>query len=133
MAGSGCAGAETLWGTTVPNVCNQAALVGRRAMREGGPSRFGDAAVLIFLVAQCLDGIFTYVGVMTFGLAIEANPLVGGLMLHLGEGTGVLSAKVVASVLGIALHLRQVHGAVALLATFYMAVAIVPWSLILFL
>ena len=47
---------------------------------------FGDVAILAFLFAQCFDGIFTYVGVSTFGLGVEANPLIAGLMATLEIG-----------------------------------------------
>jgi hypothetical protein len=97
------------------------------------PSRFGDVVIVLFLLAQCLDGVLTYVGVTTYGLAIEGNPLISALMLHFGQGTALLGAKVIAGVLGIALHLRRIHKAVALLALFYFVAAIVPWSAILFL
>ena len=120
---TGYANPETFWGTGVPKVWNPT----RRR------SRFGDAMLVLFLLAQCLDGVFTYVGVMTFGLGIEANPLITALMVYFGEGVALLGAKCVASALGIMLHLRQVHGAVAALAAFYVAVAIVPWTAILFL
>jgi hypothetical protein len=96
------------------------------------PSRIGDAVFVLFLLAQCLDGVFTYVGVLTFGPGIEANPVVGGLMLHFGEEAGLLSAKIVAIVLGMALHLRQVHAAIAALTAFYFGVAVLPWTVILF-
>ena len=43
---------------------------------ESPRSRFGDFAVLAFLVVQCLDGIFTYLGVTIWGPGIEANPIV---------------------------------------------------------
>ena len=95
-------------------------------------SVFGDIALIAFLAAQCLDGVFTYVGVMTYGVGIEANPIVAGLMTSLGYEAGLLSAKLVASVLGVCLHLRSVHRAVAILTVFYFAVAIGPWSVILF-
>jgi hypothetical protein len=95
-------------------------------------STFGDIALVAFLLAQCFDGALTYVGVLTFGLGIEANPIVAALMKHLGHGTALLSAKLVASGLGIALHLRQVHRAVALLAVFYVLVAVLPWTASLF-
>ena len=94
-------------------------------------SLFGDLALVLFLLAQCFDGVFTYVGVTSFGIGVEANPIIAMLMLELGHGTGLLSAKVVAALLGIALHLRQVHGAVALLTLFYTAAAIVPWMVVL--
>jgi hypothetical protein len=49
-----------------------------------------------------------------------------------GHGVALTLAKVIAAILGIGLHLRQVHAAVALLAAFYISIAIVPWMLILF-
>jgi uncharacterized membrane protein len=95
-------------------------------------SRFGDVVLVIFLLAQCFDGVLTYVGVVTYGVSIEANPLITTLMAHLGHGTALMTAKVTAGLLGIALHLRNVHGAVAALACFYVTVAILPWMAILF-
>ena len=94
-------------------------------------SLFGDVAILAFLLAQCLDGIFTYVGVNTFGLGVEANPLIAGLMASFGHGTALLGAKAVAGALGMCLHLLELHSAVAVLAGFYVTVAIVPWVAIL--
>jgi hypothetical protein len=121
MASTGYAPSERFWGTTVPTVWNP-------ALR----SRFGDAVLVVFLLAQCFDGVFTYVGVLSFGMDIEANPVIATLMRQFGEGAALLGAKAVAAALGIALHLRQVHGAVALLAVFYLVVAIAPWMAILF-
>ena len=45
---------------------------------------------------------------------------------------GIISLFILAIALGIALHLRQVHLAVALLAGFYVLVAVLPWIAILF-
>ena len=94
-------------------------------------SRFGDVAIVAFLLAQFLDGIFTYIGVNTFGLGVEANPLIAGLMASFGHGAALVGTKTVAAGLGVCLHVRQIHAAVALLAGFYIAVAIVPWLAIL--
>ena len=88
--------------------------------------------MIAFLLAQASDGILTYVGVSTLGLAIEGNPIVSWLMGTLGYGVGVSTAKVVAGCFGIALHLSSVHKAVAGLASFYFVVAIGPWVLVLF-
>ena len=88
--------------------------------------------LVAFLLVQCFDGVFTYVGVTAFGLGIEANPVVAGLMAQFGHAGGLLGAKVMAAVLGICLHLRKVHLAVAMLTGFYAAAAIAPWTLILF-
>lgn len=109
-------------GTTVPKMGNQPV---RRRL-------FGDAVLVLFLLAQCFDGVFTYVGVLTFGLEVEANPLIASLMAEFGHGPALAGAKIVAALLGIALHLREIHGAVALLAAFYVTAAIVPWTAILF-
>jgi hypothetical protein len=53
-------------------------------------------------------------------------------MVHLGNGPGLLTAKIAASGLGICLYIGKIHGVVALLAGLYMTVAIAPWTLILF-
>ena len=111
------------FGTAVPHGWSRTA---RRSL-------FGDVVLVVFLLAQCFDGVFTYVGVLTFGASIEANPLIAMLMTQFGHGAALVGAKAVAAMLGIALHLRHVHSAVGLLAVFYVAVAILPWMVILFL
>jgi hypothetical protein len=114
--------ATTLLGTALPRVWNQPR---RRSV-------FGDVVLLAFLLLQCLDGVFTYVGVITLGSRIEANPLIAALMAHFGDAAALVGAKLLAAVLGIGLHVGQIHTAVALLAAFYLLVAIVPWIAILF-
>jgi uncharacterized membrane protein len=109
-------------GSTVPTVWSRPA---RRSL-------FGDAALILFLLAQCFDGVFTYVGVASFGLSIEGNPIIVALMTTFGQGVALIGAKTVAGVLGICLHLREVHGAVAALTGLYLAAAIVPWTALLF-
>ena len=89
---------------------------------------FGDIAVVGFLVVQCLDGIFTYLGVSMWGPGIEANPLLSSAMALAGPGTALAGAKLVAVFFGMLLHLRRVHRLVFLLTAFYFAVAILPWA-----
>ena len=96
-------------------------------------ARFGDTVVIAFLIAQACDGVFTYVGVSTYGMHVEGNPLLGWLMAVLGSGAGVAAAKAAAGGFGIALHLIAVHRVVAALAVFYVAVAVVPWIAVLYL
>ena len=100
----------------------------------GGTRRsiFGDVALIVFLLAQASDGVLTYIGVSTYGPHIEGNPLIAWLMAAMGEGPALATAKLTAGFFGIALHLSAVHKAVALLAGFYVAVAIIPWVAILF-
>jgi hypothetical protein len=94
---------------------------------------FGDLAVIVFLLAQVSDGVLTYIGVSTYGHSIEGNPLITWLMSVMGEGPGLATAKLTAGVFGMLLHLSAVHKAVAILAGFYIVVAVIPWLAILYL
>jgi hypothetical protein len=96
-------------------------------------SRFGDVAVVLFLVAQAMDGVLTYVGVTMLGTHMEANPFIAWLMGSVGSGAGLTGAKLVACGLGILLHLTSVHRVVASLAAFYLLVAVLPWMALLYL
>ena len=123
MAASAYADPRAFYGISLPKVWQPTL---RRSL-------FGDVILVAFLLAQCFDGVFTYVGVQTHGLMIEANPLIAMMMMSLGHGAALAGAKGMAAILGICLHLRRVHGAVACLTLFYMVVAILPWMAILFL
>jgi hypothetical protein len=94
---------------------------------------FGNLVVIAFLIAQACDGVFTYVGVSVYGAHVEANPVIGWMMRTMGQGAALATAKGVAGAFGIALHLSSVHRVVAVLALFYITVAVVPWVAILFL
>lgn len=94
-------------------------------------SIFGEVAMIFFLLVQALDGAFTYIGISMYGIDIEMNPIIAFLVLEFGQGTALVATKSVASMLGIVLHLRQVHRAVFFLAMFYLCVAIWPWAAIL--
>jgi hypothetical protein len=98
---------------------------------EQPKSLFGDLVVVAFLLVQCLDGVFTYLGVGIWGPTIEANPLISSAMAVAGSGAGIGAAKVVAIGFGILLHLRRVHSAVALLTAIYFTMAILPWTVLL--
>ena len=104
--------------------------VGRDGVTER--SLFGDAALLLFLLAQMADGVLTYVGVSVYGLHMEGNPLIGWMMSTMGHGPALATAKITAGFFGIALHLSAVHKAVAMLTAFYLAVAVFPWVAVLF-
>src|SRR3989442_9439752 len=91
---------------------------------------FGDVAVLSFLIVQCLDGAFTYLGVSFWGPGIEANPLIVSTVQAIGLGAGLAMAKLVAASFGMLLHLRRAHTLVAFLTALYVAVAILPWTAI---
>jgi hypothetical protein len=103
-----------------------------RKLGVAGRSTFGDVVLVAFLLSQACDGVLTYVGVSTYGVRIEGNPLLGWLMSSLGQGLALTAAKTTAGVFGIALHLTAVHRVVALLTAFYVAAAVLPWIGILF-
>jgi hypothetical protein len=84
--------------------------------------------LVLFLIVQACDGAMTYLGVKTYGHAVEGNPLLVWLMAWAGEGPGLTVAKVLAGTFGIALHLTAVHRVVAALTAFYVAAAILPWA-----
>ena len=100
------------------------------ALRLG--TRFGDLAIVAFLIAQAADGVFTYVGTSVLGPTIEGNPLIIALMAGLGRGLGITATKVIAVSLGILLHLIGVHRVIAILTGLYFVVAILPWTSVLF-
>jgi hypothetical protein len=100
----------------------------RRPRLDSAHGMFGDLAVIVFIVVQCLDGAMTYLGLHHWGLSVEANPLVSSAISVAGPGTGLAATKAFAVGLGMMLHLRQVHVVVAALALFYIAVAILPWT-----
>src|SRR5438552_3927083 len=100
------------------------------AMHNPAETRFGDITFITFMVVQALDGGLTYLGLHIWGPSIEANPLISSAVSFAGVGTGLAAAKFVAVGLGMLLHLRRVHGVVALLTAFYFAVAIVPWAMV---
>jgi hypothetical protein len=91
-------------------------------------SRFGDAVILLFLFAQTADGMCTYVGLSTWGVNLEANPLLLGLITTFGLGTAVTGAKLVAALLGVSLHRLGVHGILAGLTGLYLFAALLPWA-----
>ena len=77
---------------------------------------FGNIALFVFVLTQALDGVLTYIGVSTFGLKAEGNPVIAWLMGSLGNGTDVATAKFTAVSFGVALYLSNVPRAVAGLA-----------------
>ena len=91
-------------------------------------SLFGDLMVVGFVLMQCLDGVFTYVGVGIWGPTIEANPIISSAMNAAGVAAGLGGAKAVAIGFGMLLHLRRVHYIVALLTAIYFTIAVLPWT-----
>ena len=85
-----------------------------------------------FLLTQILDGILTYTGVVMFGAAAEGNPLLVWLMASYGEVIALTAAKMLSALCGVALYMLAVDRLLALLTLLYMAIAVIPWTLVLF-
>src|SRR5205085_10664576 len=86
-----------------------------RALAFTQSERFGNAVIILFFLAQALDGALTYVGVSLLGRDVEGNPLLHWLMGAAGQAAALALAKLAAAGFGIVLHLASVHRAVALL------------------
>lgn len=94
-------------------------------------SRFGDVVFALFLCVQAIDGIFTYLGIVGVGWT-EGNPLIAWYMQYFGVGPIVAAAKLVAVGCAVVLHLLGFHRILAFLTLVYVSVAILPWSIVLF-
>ena len=96
-------------------------------------TRFGAGVFVLFSMVQVVDGWLTYVGIRTYGLAIEANPIIHWYSTAFGAAAALIGAKAFAIVCGAILHLRARHYAIGLLTVGYLAAAISPWIRLLWL
>ena len=102
-----------------------------RALAFTQSERFGNTVIILFFLAQAMDGALTYVGVTVLGRDLEGNPLLHWLMGATGHVPALALAKLAAAGFGIILHLASVHRAVALLTLLYLSAAILPWVAVL--
>jgi len=86
-----------------------------------------------FIVAQALDGVLTYLGIATFGTSAEANPVVAWYVCAFGVGAGLVLVKALAIGCAAALHATEHHRTLAGLTVLYLAVAVLPWTRLLWL
>jgi Domain of unknown function (DUF5658) len=97
------------------------------------PSRetwFGNVVIILFLVAQVLDAVLTYLG-LSIGIS-EGNPLVAYSFHHAGVGPGLTLAKLIAVACSMSLHLLGLHRILAMLTVMYLSLAILPWTYLLY-
>jgi hypothetical protein len=83
--------------------------------------------LLLFLIAQFWDGIFTWVAVEAHGLTAEGNTILATWMAVVGPTTTLLAAKLGAAAAGVLLYLHGVHAVLAGLTLLYAVGAIGPW------
>jgi Domain of unknown function (DUF5658) len=90
-------------------------------------SLVGKAVMLVFVLTQVADGLFTYFGIKMFGTAIEGNPLVAWYVAAYGAEVAIVGAKGLALACGAALHLRAMHRTIGALTIIYLTAAVWPW------
>ena len=86
--------------------------------------------LLVFLLAQIVDGLLTYAAVAWLGIVGEGNALLAIAMQMAGPGPALFGAKTLASCCGLVLYVRGFYGMLGALTGLYFAVAITPWLLI---
>ena len=86
-----------------------------------------EAIWIAFVVVQALDGAMTFIGMNTFGMRIEANPLLVWYAQALGPALALAAAKLFAVACGAALYLTAQHKTLGALALMYVVGAIGPW------
>lgn len=92
---------------------------------------FGNAMLLAFFVVQVLDGVLTYLGVVTYGVEVEGNPIVAWYIAELGAGLAIPATKGFAAVCAATLHYYSRHRTLGLLTILYLTAAVWPWTRLL--
>lgn len=92
--------------------------------------RVSRLVLMLFLVAQVFDGLFTYVAVSAVGIHAEGNFLLASWMGLVGPGPTLLAAKLIAAGAGVFVYHRGMHRLLAGLTALYGAVAIGPWLMV---
>ena len=83
--------------------------------------------LLLFLLAQLADGLFTYIAVSAFGPSAEGNVILAVWMAVIGPAPTLLVAKAVAAGAGVLVYRHGLHGVLAALTAVYATVAVGPW------
>jgi hypothetical protein len=91
------------------------------------PSRL---VLLLFLVAQGFDGLFTYTAVHAYGLPAEGNVLIATWIALVGPAVALFGAKAVAGACGVLLYVRDAHRTLTVLTALYVIGAIGPWMVV---
>ena len=81
----------------------------------------------VFLTAQVLDGLLTYIGVSVLGIEVEANVLLATSMEAIGTPSTLIVAKLIACGCGYILYRTAWYRPLAITAGLYVGVAVVPW------
>jgi uncharacterized protein DUF5658 len=108
-------------------------LTGPVAKRRERRSQFANVIWIAFVLTQIFDGLLTYIGISTLGPNVEANPVLSWYIAATGVTLTVIGAKLFALGCGAVLHLLARHGCIAVLTGLYVAAALWPWAVVLWL
>ena len=97
---------------------------------DGIGVRYANQAPIVlalFIVTQVLDGALTYWGVTKFGLGVESNAYLLGLMQSIGPGLALVAAKTLAVACGVVLFSTTSFRVLAVATGWCLGFAVVPW------
>lgn len=86
--------------------------------------------LLLFIVTQVCDGLFTYVAVSTWGAHAEANVLLATWMSLVGPAAALAGAKLIATGCGVLLYVRRIDRPLAMATMLYAGAAVLPWLIV---
>jgi hypothetical protein len=105
-------------------------LLALAGVRRAGVVAGTRLVLLLFVVLQGFDGLFTYVAVNALGIGVEGNRLLASVMASLGPLPALVVAKSVAAAAGLLLYARGWHATLATVTAFYALAAIGPWLVV---
>jgi hypothetical protein len=95
------------------------------------PMRQEALVLVIFFIAQALDGVLTYAGIRQMGIDVEVNHLIVYYIETFGVAAALIGAKGMACACGLILYTAHYHRSLAVAAGAYLGIAVVPWVLAL--
>ena len=113
---------------TVPQHADASTWRSRLTAHLPGSNTPAITLLALFTTVQILDAMLTWTGILRFGTAIEANPLLAASFAHFGAGATLGAAKLFAIACALVLHLRSHYLILSVLTVLYVFGAIVPWS-----
>lgn len=132
------------WGTAeyvISDVIAERELTPSNNTRHSAPAQYSPRTVALLaaslMLLQILDGVLTSIGIDRFGLDVEGNSFLRGMMEQFGHVPTLAVAKffaiaLIASLALTANRVRWIPKAMGALTCLYLFAAILPWTYLLF-